>query len=64
MADKSLIQTKTTLSVEYNQQLKRLDTQPNEPTNQNSKKFPKLLSQPIVPTITANGDILKFWGQV
>ena len=30
-------------SVDYNQWLERLDTQLNEPTNQNSKKFPKVV---------------------
>ena len=32
-------------SLDYNLWLKRLDTQLNEPTNQNSIKSPKLLSQ-------------------
>ena len=36
-----------TLSVDYNQWLKRLDTQLNKPTNQNSIKSPKLLNQRI-----------------
>ena len=34
-------------SVDYNKWLKRLDTQLNELTNQNSIKSPKLLSQLI-----------------
>ena len=33
---------KLTPSVDYNQLLKRLDTQLNEPTNQNSIKVPKV----------------------
>ena len=39
---------KITPSVDYNYWLKRLNTQLNKPTNQNSeKKFPKLLSPRI-----------------
>ena len=33
---------KITPSVDYNQWLRRLDTQPNEATNQNSFKVPKV----------------------
>ena len=32
---------KNTPSLDYNQLLKNIDTQLNEPTNQNSKKVPK-----------------------
>ena len=45
MADKLLYipidDTKITPSVDHNKWLKRLDTQLNEPTNQNSRKVPK-----------------------
>ena len=36
-----------TPSADYNKWLKRLNTQLNDPTNQNSLKYPKLLSQRI-----------------
>ena len=49
---------KITNFVDYNQLLKRLDTQPNDPTNQNSLKFKKLLSQRIKKRY------LKLWGLV
>ena len=35
----------STPSVDYNQLLKRLDTQPNEPTNQNSMKVIKPMNK-------------------
>ena len=47
MADKCCIYPmmlhKITSSVNYNQLLKRFDTQINEPTNQNSTKVPKVV---------------------
>ena len=42
---------KITISVDYNQYLKRLDTQLNEPTNQNLIKVPKV----VEPTKEENG---------
>ena len=51
MADKLMYfpndNTQITPSVDLNQLLKRLNTQLNKPTNQNSPKSPKLLSQRI-----------------
>ena len=38
---------KITSSVDYNECFKCFDTQINEPTNQNSIRFPKFLSQRI-----------------
>ena len=38
---------KITPSIDHNQWLKRLDTQLNKPTNQNSKESPKFLKQRI-----------------
>ena len=43
----NFISNDDTLSVDYNQWLKRLDTQLNKPTNQNSLKSPKLANQLI-----------------
>ena len=34
---------KITPSVDYNKWMKRLETQPNEPTKQNSKEVPKVV---------------------
>ena len=44
-------------SVDKNQWLKRVNTQLNETTNQNSLKPPKFLSQPI-----RKRNYKKFWG--
>ena len=40
--------TKITPSVDYNFELKRLDTQLNESTNQNSIKVPKVVKQTLL----------------
>ncbi len=49
MADKLMYITndeyKITPSVDYNKWIKRLDTQLNEPTNQNAIKDPKVVKQ-------------------
>ena len=44
---------KIAASVDYNQGLKRLDTQLNEPTNQ-SNKFPKVVKQTKKKTLLKN----------
>ena len=43
MAEINVIIHKITPSADYNKWLKRLDTQSNEPTNQNSKEVPKVV---------------------
>ena len=42
-----MMKHKITTSVDHNKWLKRLNTQLYEPTNQNSKKVPKVVSQQI-----------------
>ena len=50
-----IVDTQNTPSVDYNQWLKRLDIQRNEPTNNNSLNVPKI----VKPT---NKKTIKLWG--